>query len=243
MGEPDAESGPYNLCKYKHFAPHAHAILRFFRAHKPTMALLSPAEPLSHSALCFYRGKFPGDSFRCPPSCFRWGTTFRLLPQIVCWLRMTARLLRLISLPLRAKVFCLRIAGEKRGILAEKWGRKQEKFPFFRCLIPCFSNHDAPPCSLSRCLFAPRLRPTEAMSWPNFAARCVSSSYRDGLRWTRDERASFAGTSTGCGGEGIQKRPRSTKIDRGRELECAGIAARTAARRLSVCLCVCRKIR
>ena len=56
MGEPDAESGPYNLCKYKHFAPHAHAILRFFRAHKPTMALLSPAEPLSHSALCFYRG-------------------------------------------------------------------------------------------------------------------------------------------------------------------------------------------
>lgn len=56
MGEPDAESGPYNLCKYKHFAPHAHAIFVFFRAHKPTMALLSPAEPLSHSAL-FYRGE------------------------------------------------------------------------------------------------------------------------------------------------------------------------------------------
>lgn len=44
-------------------------------------------------------------------------------------------------------------------------------------------------------------------------------------------------------GEGKQKRPRSTKIDRGRELECAGIAAGTAARRLSVCLCVCRKVR
>ena len=44
-------------------------------------------------------------------------------------------------------------------------------------------------------------------------------------------------------GEGKQKRPRSTKIDRGRELECADIAAGTAARRLSVCLCVCRKVR
>lgn len=155
MGEPDAESGPYNLCKYKHFAPHAHAILRFFRAHKPTMALLSPAEPLSHSALCFYRGKFSGDSFRCPPSCFRWGATFRLLPQIVCWLRMTARLLRPISLPLRAKVFCLRIAGEKRGILAEKWGRKREKLPLFRCLLPCFSHRDASPV-LSAGVFSPR---------------------------------------------------------------------------------------
>lgn len=51
---------------------------------------------------------------------------------------MTARLLRSISLPLRAKVFCLRIAGEKRGILAEKWGRKQEKLPLFRCPLPCF---------------------------------------------------------------------------------------------------------
>ena len=48
-----------------------------------------------------------------------------------------------ISPPLRAKVFCLRIAGEKRGILAEKWGRKQEKLPLFRCLLPCFSNRDA----------------------------------------------------------------------------------------------------
>ena len=44
-------------------------------------------------------------------------------------------------------------------------------------------------------------------------------------------------------GEGKQKRPRSTKIDRGRELECADLAAGTAARRLSVCLCVCRKVR
>lgn len=44
-------------------------------------------------------------------------------------------------------------------------------------------------------------------------------------------------------GEGKQKRPRSTKIDRGRELECADIAAGTAARRLSVCLCVCRRVR
>lgn len=155
MGEPDAESGPYNLCKYKHFAPHAHAILRFFRAHKPTMALLSPAEPLSHSALVSIGGKYPGDSFRCPPSCFRWGGTFCLLPQIVYWLRMTARLLRPISLPLRAKVFCLRIAGEKRGILAEKWGRKREKLPLFRCLLPCFSNRDASP-ALSAGVFSPR---------------------------------------------------------------------------------------
>ena len=155
MGEPDAESGPYNLCKYKHFAPHAHAILRFFRAHKPTMALLSPAEPLSHSALCFYRGKFPGDSFRCPPSRFPLDAACRLLPQIVCWLRMTARLLRPISLPLRAKVFCLRIAGEKRGILAEKWGRKQKQLPLFRCLLPCFSHRDASP-ALSAGVFSPR---------------------------------------------------------------------------------------
>lgn len=43
-----------------------------------------------------------------------------------------------ISLPLRAKVFCLRIAGKKRRNLAEKWGRKQEKLPLFRCLLPCF---------------------------------------------------------------------------------------------------------
>lgn len=155
MGEPDAESGPYNLCKYKHFAPHAHAILRFFRAHKPTMALLSPAEPLSHSALCFYRGKIPWRFVSMPSIVLSVGATFRLLPQIVCWLRMTARLLRPISLPLRAKVFCLRIGGEKRGILAEKWGRKQEQLPLFRCLLPCFSHHDASP-ALSAGVFSPR---------------------------------------------------------------------------------------
>lgn len=155
MGEPDAESGPYNLCKYKHFAPHAHAILRFFRAHKPTMALLSPAEPLSHSALCFYRGKIPWRFVSMPSIVLSVGATFRLLPQIVCCLRMTARLLRPISLPLRAKVFCLRIAGEKRGILAEKWGRKREKLPLFRCLLPCFSHRDASP-ALSAGVFSPR---------------------------------------------------------------------------------------
>lgn len=156
MGEPDAESGPYNLCKYKHFAPHAHAILRFFRAYKPTMALLSPAEPLSHSVLCFYQGKHFGDSFRCPPSCSRWGGNVPFAPlDRVLALRMTARLLRPISPPLRAKVFCLRIAGEKRGILAEKWGRKQEKLPLFRCLLPCFSHRDASP-ALSAGVFSPR---------------------------------------------------------------------------------------
>jgi len=155
MGEPDAESGPYNLCKYKHFAPHAHAILRFFRAHKPTMALLSPAEPLSHSALCFYRGKIPWRFVSMPSIVLSVGATFCLLPQIVCWLRMTARLLRPISLPLRATVFCLRIAGEKRGILAEKWGRKREKLPLFRCLLPCFSHRDASP-ALSAGVFLPR---------------------------------------------------------------------------------------
>ena len=155
MGEPDAESGPYNLCKYKHFAPHAHAILRFFRAHKPTMALLSPLSHFLTQRCVSIGGKYLGDSFRCPPSCFRWGATFRLLPQIVCWLRRTARLLRPISLPLRAKVFCLRIAGEKRGILAEKWGRKREKLPLFRCLLPCFSHRDASPV-LSAGVFSPR---------------------------------------------------------------------------------------
>ena len=80
MGEPDAESGPYNLCKYKHFAPHAHAILRFFRAHKPTMALLSPAEPLSHSALCFYRGKIPWRFISMPSIAFPVGRSMPFAP-------------------------------------------------------------------------------------------------------------------------------------------------------------------
>lgn len=155
MGEPDAESGPYNLCKYKHFAPHAHAILRFFRAHKLTMALLSPAEPLSHSVRCFYRGKIPWRFVSMPSIVLSVGATFSLLPQIVCWLRMTARLLRPISLLLRAKVFCLRIAGEKRGSLEEKWGRKREKLPLFRCLLPCFSHRAASP-ALSAGVFSHR---------------------------------------------------------------------------------------
>ena len=131
----------------------------------------------------------------------------------------------------------------KRGEFWLKNGEETGKAPAFSVPHPLFFQSRRLPCSLGRCLFAPRLRPTESMSWPNFAARCASSSCRDGLRWTRDGRASFAGTSTGCCGEGKQKRPRSTKIDRGRELECAGIAARTAARQLSVCLCVCRKVR
>lgn len=87
--------------------------------------------------------------------------TFRLLPQIVCWLRMTARLLRPISLPLRAKVFSLRIAGEKRGILAEKWGRKQEKLPLFRCLSPVFPI--ATPPLLSQPVFFRPAPPTDGI--------------------------------------------------------------------------------
>lgn len=60
-----------------------------------------------------------------------------------------------ISPPLRTKVFGLRIAGEKRGILAEKWGRKREKFPLIRCLLPCFSHRDAS-LALSAGVFLPR---------------------------------------------------------------------------------------
>ena len=58
-----------------------------------------------------------------------------------------------ISLPHRAKVFRLRIAGEKRGIWTEKWGRKREKLPLFRCLLPCFSHRDASP-ALSEAAFS-----------------------------------------------------------------------------------------
>lgn len=243
MGEPDAESGPYNLCKYKHFAPHAHAILRFFRARKPTMALLSPAEPLSHSVRCFYRGKIPWRFVSMPSIVLSVGATFRLLPQIVCWLRMTARLLSTNLSPASRQSFLPSHCRRKEGVFGRKMGKKTGKTPAFSVPPPLFFPSRRLPCSLGRCLFAPRPRPTKAMSWPNFAARCASSSCRDGLRWTRDERASFAVTSTGCCGEGKQKRPRSTKIDRGRELECAVIAAGTAAQRLSVCLCVCRKVR
>lgn len=242
MGEPDAESGPYNLCKYKHFAPHAHAILRFFRAHKPTMALLSPAEPLSHSALCFYRGKIPWRFVSMPSIVLSVGATFCLLPQIVCWLRMTARLLRPISLPLRATVFCLRIAGEKRGILAEKWGRKQEKRPLFRCLLPCFPI--ATPPLLSRPVSFRPAPPTDGI---DVVAELSSPLRIEQLpgRFALDTRRTriIRGHIDRLLGEGKQKRPRSTKIDRGRELECADLAAGTAARRLSVCLCVCRKVR
>ena len=131
----------------------------------------------------------------------------------------------------------------KRGEFWLNNGEENRKSPrFFGASSPVFPI--ATPLLLSQPVsFAPRLRPTESMSWPNFAAHCASSSCRDGLRWTRDGRASFAGTSIGCCGEGKQKRPRSTKIDRGRELERADLAAGTAARRLSVCLCVCRKVR
>ena len=155
MGEPDAESGPYNLCKYKHFAPHAHAILRFFRAHKPTMALLSPAEPLSHSALCFYRGNFPGDSFRCPPSCFRRGATFRLPPQIVCWLRRTARLLSTNLSPASRQSFRPSHCRRKEGKFGRKMGKKTGKAPAFSVPPPLFSHRDASP-ALSEAAFSPR---------------------------------------------------------------------------------------
>lgn len=155
MGEPDAESGPYNLCKYKHFAPHAHAILRFFRAHKPTMALLSPAEPLSHSALCFYRGKFPGDSFRCPSSRFPLDAACRLPPLIVCWLRRTARLLGANLSPASRQSFRPSHRRRKEGKFGRKMGKKTGKTPAFRCLLPCFSHRDASP-ALSAGVFSPR---------------------------------------------------------------------------------------
>ena len=147
------------------------------------------------------------------------------------------------SLPRFAPKFSAFALPAKRGGLWKKNGKENGKNSrFFGASSPVFPSRRLP-CSLSRCLFAPCLRPTESMSWPNFAARYASSSCRDGLRWTRDGRASFADTSTCCCGEGKQKRPRSTKIDRGRELECADLAAGTAARRVSVCLCVCRKVR
>ena len=143
------------MCKYKHFAPHAHAILRFFRAHKPTMALLSPAEPLSHSALCFYRGKFPGDSFRCPSSCFRRRATFRLLPQIMCWLRRTARLLSAnLSLASRQS-FLPSHCRRKEGKFGRKMGKKTGKAPAFSVPPPLFSHRDASP-ALSEAAFSPR---------------------------------------------------------------------------------------
>ena len=155
MGEPDAESGPYNLCKYKHFAPHAHAILRFFRAHKPTMALLSPAEPLSHSALCFYRGKFPGDSFRCPSSRFPLDVACRLPPQIVCWLRRTTRLLSANLSPASRQSFLPPHCRRKEGNFGRKMGKKTGKAPAFSVPPPLFSHRDASP-ALAAGVFSPR---------------------------------------------------------------------------------------
>ena len=155
MGEPDAESGPYNLCKYKHFAPHAHAILRFFRAHKPTMALLSPAEPLSHSALCFYRGKFPGDSFRCPSSRFPLDAACRLPPLIVCWLRRTARLLGANLSPASRQSFRPSHRRRKEGKFDRKMGKKTGKTPAFSVPPPLFFHRDAS-LALSAGVFSPR---------------------------------------------------------------------------------------
>ena len=147
-----------------------------------------------------------------------------------------------ISLPLRAKVFCLRIAGEMRGILAEKWGRKQEKLPLIRCLLPCFPI--ATPPLLSRRLPFRTTPPTDGI---DVVAKLCSPLRIEQLpgRFALDTRRTriIRGHIDRRLGEGKQKRPRSTKIDRGRELECADIAAGTAARRLSVCLCVCRKVR
>ena len=147
-----------------------------------------------------------------------------------------------ISLPLRAKVFCLRIAGEKRGILAEKWGRKQEKLPLFGASSPVFPI--ATPPLLSR---RPPFRPAPPTVRIDVVAKLCSPLCIEQLpgRFALDTRRTriIRGHIDRRLGEGKQKRPRSTKIDRGRELECADIAAGTAARRLSVCLCVCRKVR
>ena len=147
-----------------------------------------------------------------------------------------------ISLPLRAKVFGLRIAGEKRGNLAEKWGRKQEKLPLFRCLLPCFPI--ATPPLLSR---RQPFRPAPPTGRIDVVAELCSPLRIEQLpgRFALDTRRTriIRGHIDRLLGKGKQKRPRSTKIDRGRELECADLAAGTAARRLSVCLCVCRKVR
>ena len=208
MGEPDAESGPYNLCKYKHFAPHAHAILRFFRAHKPTMALLSPAEPLSHSALCFYRGKIPWRFvFDALHRAFGGGNVpFAPLDRVLAPYDGSSSQANLS--PASRQSFppshCRRKGG---GEFWLKMGKKTETTPAFSVPPPLFFPSRRLPCSLSRCLFALRLRPTESMSRPNFAARCASSNCRDGLRWTRDGRASFAGTSTGCSAKGNKNAP------------------------------------
>lgn len=207
MGEPDAESGPYNLCKYKHFAPHAHAILRFFRAHKPTMALLSPAEPLSHSALCFYRGKIPWRFISMPSIAFPVGRSMPFAPSdrvLAPYGGSSSQRQSLSRFAPKCSAFAL---PAKRGEFGLKNGEENRKNSrFFGASSPVFPSRRLP-CSLGRCLFAPRLRPTESMSWPNFAARRASSSCRDGLRWTRDGRASFAGTSTGCSAKGNKNAP------------------------------------
>ena len=147
-----------------------------------------------------------------------------------------------ISLPLRAKVFRLRIAGEKRGNLAEKWGRKQEKLPLFGASSPVFPI--ATPPLLSR---RQPFRPAPPTVRIDVVAKLCSPLCIEQLpgRFALDTRRTriIRGHIDRRLGEGKQKRPRSTKIDRGRELECADIAAGTAARRLSVCLCVCRKVR
>ena len=57
MGEPDAESGPYNSANIG-ISLHVHTrTSHFFRPHNLIMALFSPAVPLSRLALYAYRGK------------------------------------------------------------------------------------------------------------------------------------------------------------------------------------------